>query len=46
MKAYEGYSIATLSQNQIDIINNTEQAIQQNSNDDIVLIAYKKNKCD
>ena len=44
MKSYNGYSIADLTESQIDMTNNTQQSLEQNSEDDIVLIAYKKDK--
>ncbi len=44
MKSYNGYSIADLTESQIDMVNNTQQSLEQNSEDDIVLIAYKKDK--
>ena len=44
MKSYNGYSLADLTESQIDMINNTQQSLEQNSEDDIVLIAYKKDK--
>ncbi len=44
MKSYNGYSIADLTESQIDMVNNTQQSLEQNSGEDIVLIAYKKDK--
>ncbi len=44
MKSYNGYSIADLTESQIDMVNNTQQSLEQNSEEDIVLIAYKKDK--
>jgi hypothetical protein len=42
METFSGYSLANLTQSQIDIINNTQQILQQDSDDNIVLVAYKK----
>ncbi len=44
MKSYNGYSIADLTESQIDMVNNTQQSLEQKSGEDIVLIAYKKDK--
>lgn len=44
MKSYNGYSIADLTESQIDMVNNSQQALEQNSEEDIVIVAYKKDK--
>lgn len=44
MNIFNDYSFANLSQEDIDAINNTQTSIKQKTNEDIVLIAYKKNK--
>ena len=44
MKSYNGYSLANLTESQIDMVNNAQQSLEQNSEEDIVLIAYKKDK--
>ncbi len=44
MEAFKDYTIAELTQAQIDVINNAQGALKQNTSEEIVLIAYKKNK--
>lgn len=42
MKSFDDYEIAKLTDSQIAIINNTQQTLESNSDDNIVLIAYRK----
>lgn len=42
MENFNEYEIAKLDEKQIAMINNTQQSIEQNTDDRIVLIAYRK----
>jgi len=44
LKKYENFDFADLSQTQIDEINTTQNSLEQNSDDNVILVAYKKVK--
>ena len=44
MNEYKNYEFAKLDENQIMMINDTQKAIAQNPDEEIILVAYKKTK--
>lgn len=44
MKDFSNYTVANISEEDVQSISELEKAISNNSNQDIVLIAYRSNK--